>query len=241
MSRKAGTRGIFGKRTAVNRLLSGVTVGVCVGGLIGSGGAIAQDAAQAAVSENPIDREALEALRSQLTNLDQLPLLPSNSNSLDADSTRLSSTELSAPRFAWIRAQTEDRYYNRTLLVGLVERWSAYTNQGLRYVDVVVDQDAWEQLSYVRRYGFLVQFGTAAQNNRYQRRIFHSGDVSNRLDELSAQNSPFGMVAGSAVRLRGAYYCTQQATPVSMPSSPPSVAQTAPRACGAFLSPLIKL
>ncbi|MEL7329108.1 MAG: hypothetical protein AAGJ69_04610, partial [Cyanobacteria bacterium J06559_1] len=84
-------------------------------------------------------------------------------------------------------------------------------------------------------------FGTAAQNNRYQLRIFHSGDVINRLDELSAQNSPFGMVAGSAVRLRGAYYCTQQATPVSMPSSPPSVAQTAPRACGAFLSPLIKL
>lgn len=237
MSRKAGIRGIFGKRTAVNRLLSGVTVCVCVGGLIGSGGAIAQDAAQAAVSENPIDREALEALRSQLTNLDQLPLLPSNSNSLDADSTRLSSTELSEPSFAWIRDQTEERYYNRTLFVGLVERWSAYTNQGLRYVDVVVDQDAWEQLSYVRRYGFLVQFGTAAQNNRYQLRIFHSGDVINRLDELSAQNSPFGMVAGSAVRLRGAYYCTQQATPVSMPSSPPSV----PRACGAFLSPLIKL
>ena len=45
-----------------------------------------------------------------------------------------------------------------------------------------------EQLSYFRRYGFILQFGTVAQNNQYQLRVFDSNDANNREDELAAQD-----------------------------------------------------
>ena len=114
-----------------SRLLLSSLTAVCV--LVGfpvCGSANAQNTA----NENAIDHAALASLRSQLTNLEQLPLLPETPFSLTADSTQISSTELSEPSFAWIRDQSDERYNSSPRLV---EQWSAYTtSQGIRYVSM---------------------------------------------------------------------------------------------------------
>lgn len=173
-----------------------------------------------------VDERSLDFVRSQLTNLDLLPLLPTDPSLLDAASDQLSPTELSAPSFSWIRDQLDERYDSRTL----IQQWRAYTTpSGISYVDVIVEKDTWEQLSYFRRYSFLVQFGITAQTNRYQLRVFHSGDVVNRSNELAVQDSTFGAASSNSVRLRGAYLCDHQPLPPS----------GFPQSCESFLNSFV--
>lgn len=160
---------------------------------------------------------SLEAVSSNLSNLGQFPLfLPPEEGTLSSADDRLSPTQLSQPSFSWIRDQVSQRldYTN------LVEQWQAYsTNEGFQYVDVVVNDNVWEQLSYFRRYGFILQFGTVAQNNQYQLRVFDSNDANNREDELAAQdndNPTFN--TASSIRLRGTYFCGIDPQLASLPN-----------------------
>ncbi len=154
----------------------------------------------------PSDSLPLERVRSNLSDLQRFPLfLPPEQGTLSSADDRLSPTRLSQPSFSWIR----DQVSRRLEYADLVEQWQAYrTNEGFQYVDVVVDDNAWEQLGYLRRYGFVLQFGTVAQNNRYQLRVFDSNDANNREEELTAQiidDSAFS--TASSIRLRGTYFC----------------------------------
>jgi len=164
---------------------------------------------------------SLETVSSNLSNLGQFPLfLPPEKGILSSADDRLSPTQLSQPSFSWIRDQVSQRldYTN------LVQQWQAYsTNEGFQYVDVVVNDNVWEQLGYFRRYGFVLQFGTVAQSYQYQLRVFDSNDANNREDELAAQdndNPTFN--TASSIRLRGTYFCGIDPQLASLPN--PTVA-----------------
>ncbi len=185
----------------------------------------AQFTAQTAQSsESPHPQASLSSVRAQLANLEALPLfLPASKGTLDSDDAQLSSTQLSRPSFAWIRDQVAARYESLAFPIEIVTQWQAYTtNDGIKYVDVVVNESRWEQLNYLRRYGFVIQFGTAARNYGYQLRIFHTGDAANRRDALSLEAQESAIV-GRSIRLRGAYFCIPTAEQLP--------------ACGAFVSP----
>lgn len=158
--------------------------------------------------------KSIADIRSRLTNLEALPLfLPAEKGTLESADDRLSSTQLSRPSFAWIRDQVAVRYASPTISAEIVNQWQAYTtNEGFQYVDVIVNESHWEQLNYLRQYGFAVQFGEVARSYGYQLRIFHTGDAANRNDVLSSEalsvENSNGNIVGSSVRLRGAYFCT---------------------------------
>lgn len=162
--------------------------------------------AQAVAS--PETGTSLEDVRSRLTDLETLPLfLPPERGTLESADDRLSATQLSRPSFAWIRDQVASRYSNDINPGEIVSQWQAYTTtDGFKYVDVVVNETRWERLSYFKRYGFTVQFGTVTNSYGYQLRVFHTGDAANRNDALSLSNRNDTVVA-SSIRLRGAYFC----------------------------------
>ncbi len=167
---------------------------------------------------------SLEAVSSNLSDLRQFPLfLPPEKGNISSADDRLSPTQLSQPSLSWIR----DQVSRRLEYADLIEQWQAYsTNDGFQYVDVVVDDDVWDQLGYFRRYGFILQFGTVAQNNQYQLRVFDSNDANNREDELAAQdndNSTFSSAA--SIRLRGTYFCGIDPQLASQPTSTDTAAE----------------
>ena len=153
-------------------------------------------------------RLSMEEARSQLLDLTRFPLsLPPASGTLSASSDRLSPTEISKPSLTWIQEQVGERYGSDRL----VAQWQAYqgnSSDALSYVDVIVDEQIWDLLSYFERYAFIAQFGVAAKQYGYHLRVFHSGDVLNYRD---AQN------AGSSrpILLRGAHVCGFANVPVS--------------------------
>ena len=159
--------------------------------------------------------EELEEVQSQLSDLSKFPLfLPADQGRLTAADDRLSATQISTPSFSWIRDQVSDRLGSATL----IEQWRAYaTPEGFQYVDVVVNEDQWNQLRYFSQYGFILQFGTVAQSNNYQLRVFHSGDATNRTDNIELQSTRNSSAANRAairrsinrqsIRLRGSYFC----------------------------------
>lgn len=170
---------------------------------------------------------SLVDVRSRLFNLETLPLFLSASQGiLDSADSQLSSTQLSRPSFAWIRDQVASRYGpTEEVPAEIVSQWQAYTtSEGFRYVDVVVNEPSWERLNYLRRYGFVVQFGAVARDYGYHLRIFHTGDAANRKDALSLSiNNGNNSTVGSSIRLRGAYFCVP-----SLEALP---------TCGAFVAP----
>lgn len=143
-------------------------------------------------------------LPTQLSDIDRFPLfLPASQGQLVASSTRLSLTEISQPSLVWIEDQLGSRYGSDRL----VQQWQAYqTDDGFQYVDVVVNESIWNLLSYFERYGFVLQFGTAAKSYGYNLRVFHSGDVANR-QEITGLSRTSRRVASRSIALRGAYLC----------------------------------
>ncbi|PZO56705.1 MAG: hypothetical protein DCF15_08185 [Phormidesmis priestleyi] len=143
-------------------------------------------------------------LPTQLSDIDRFPLfLPASQGQIVASSSSLSLTEISQPSLVWIEDQLGSRYGSDRL----VQQWQAYqTDEGLQYVDVVVNESIWDLLSYFERYGFVLQFGTAAKSYGYNLRVFHSGDVVNR-QEIIGLSSTSRRVASRSIALRGAYLC----------------------------------
>jgi len=222
---------------ARKRYVSIVIIGSLVSGLVGSNAlhvmaasplkSASSTAADTNISQTNISqtdipqmsfdsKEALVSVRSRLTNLEALPLfLPAEQGTLESADSQLSATQLSRPSFSWIRDQVAVRYGSTAIPTEIVNQWQTYTtNEGFKYVDVVVNESIWERLNYLRRYGFVVQFGTVAQDYGYQLRIFHTGDVTNRQDALSLatrMDPGNSAVVGRSVRLRGAYFCAPSA------------------------------
>lgn len=163
-----------------------------------------------AVGDAAVGEETLASVRSRLVDLEQLPLfLSGERGTLESADNQLSTTQLSRPSFAWIRDQVAVRYESVVLPTEIVSQWQAYTtHEGFKYIDVIVNEAQWEQLNYLRRYGFVIQFGTVARNAGYQLRIFHTGDARNRNDALSLTTNSGTTVVGRSIRLRGAYFCT---------------------------------
>ncbi|MEO0649023.1 MAG: hypothetical protein AAFZ17_23210 [Cyanobacteria bacterium J06650_10] len=183
--------------------------------LIGTVVDLIADKAATASAQEKSDR-ALDQVRSQLSDLEKFPLfLPSSQGTITAADDRLSPTQIGSPSFSWIRDQVSDRLGSATL----IEQWQAYTTpEGFQYVDVVVNESQWNQLRYFSQYGFILQFGTVAQANRYQLRVFHSGDATNRSDALALQDARDNLSASERERarrtitnrsvvLRGSYFC----------------------------------
>lgn len=139
-----------------------------------------------------------------LSDLDRFPLfLPAAQGQLVAASSRLSLTEISQPSLSWVQDQLGSRYGSDRL----VQQWQAYqTVDGFQYVDVIVNESIWDLLNYFERYGFVLQFGTAAKSYGYNLRVFHSGDVVNR-QEFIGFNSVSRNIASRSIALRGAYLC----------------------------------
>jgi len=56
----------------------------------------------------------------------------------------------------------------------LLGDWLAYSGDGknARRVDLIVNEQVWSLLDYLERYGFVSQFGKAAQLDRYDTRVF---------------------------------------------------------------------
>lgn len=57
----------------------------------------------------------------------------------------------------------------------LLSDWLAYSGAGksVRRVDLIVNEQVWSLLDYLERYGFINQFGKAAQLDRYDTRVFN--------------------------------------------------------------------
>lgn len=142
------------------------------------------------------------AVEAQLSNLTRFPLfLPAEKGTLVAASDRISLTHISQPSLVWIQDQLGDRYGTDRL----VEQWRAYhatanNGESIDYVDVIVNQRIWDLLSYFERYGFIAQFGRAAQSYGYQLRVFNSSDAANASDPRNSGNAGF-------VVLRGTHIC----------------------------------
>ncbi|MGB7250486.1 MAG: hypothetical protein WBC73_16230 [Phormidesmis sp.] len=208
----------IGKSSLV-RIAFGATV---VGGLL-AGSALAQptvDPSEVATPEiaqtsaqinaqisapNELNRRIAQ---SRLLNIEQVPLfLPADKGKLVAASNRLSPTQISQPSLSWIRDQEGNRYGSDRL----ISQWQAYQlDDGSRYVDVVVNEQIWSLLNYFERYAFILHFGTAAKRDRYQLRVFHSGDAANQSETGDTRRA-----SASLVRIRGAYFCNFEAIPTA--------------------------
>ena len=175
-----------------------------------------------------IANPATQAVRSQLSNLDELPLfLPPTVGTRVAASNQLSPTGISQPSLSWIRDQLGKRYGSDRL----VTQWYAYqTNAAfgdsiegsIAYVDVIVDEQIWSLLSYFERYAFIAQFGSVAKQYGHHLRVFHTGDVFNYNDEQSSGSRRL-------VSLRGAYVCSfQQPALTDLPPIDPAAAADIP-------------
>lgn len=153
----------------------------------------------------------LEALRSRLENIETLPLfLTEDRGNLVSASTQLSLTQLSQPTFAWIEDQLNERYgpNKRGQNEAAITQWRVYrTNDGLQYVDVIVDTGLWAQFTYFDRYAFVRQFGTAAIAKGYQLRVFHTDDVDNYIEALALEENGRDPAIARPVYLRGSYFC----------------------------------
>lgn len=142
------------------------------------------------------------SIEAQLSDLARFPLfLPADQGTLVAASDRISLTHISQPSLIWIQDQLGDRYGTDRL----VEQWQAYhaidnNGKSVDYVDVIVNQRIWDLLSYFERYGFISQFGTAAQSYGYQLRVFNSSDAANASDPRNSNSAGF-------VVLRGTHIC----------------------------------
>ncbi len=145
----------------------------------------------------------IAAIRTQLSDLDRLPLfLPSSRGTLVSASNQLSPRRLSRPSLFWIQDQMGARYGSDRL----VDQWQAYqvndaTGTRLNYVDAIVNERIWDLLTYFERYAFMEQFGTAAQDYGYHLRVFHTGDAANADEARTSGNAEL-------VALRGAHVCS---------------------------------
>ncbi len=144
----------------------------------------------------------LAAVRSQLSDLSQFPLLlPSEREELEASSSDISPTALSQPSLFWAQDQVGARYGSDRL----VDQWRAYqvddeNGRPVSYVDAVVNERIWNLLTYFERYAVITQLGTAAKDYGYNLRVFHTGDAANADESRSSGNL-------NLVTLRGAYVC----------------------------------
>jgi hypothetical protein len=88
----------------------------------------------------------------------------SASSYMDADT--ISQTDLTSPSLWW----TQDQFGSK-----LLETWFAFPGRaGIpQHVDLVINQQVWSLYTYLERYVFLNQFGTAAQDFGYSTRIFN--------------------------------------------------------------------
>ena len=79
--------------------------------------------------------EALEQVRSQLSDLEKFPLfLPPDQGTVTAADDLLSPTQISTPSFSWIRDQVSDRLGSATL----IEQWQAYSTRS----DIIIIQNS---------------------------------------------------------------------------------------------------
>jgi len=76
-----------------------------------------------------------------------------------------SQPELIIPRLWWTKEQFGDK---------LVDNWLVIPNSKKNpgRIDLVVNQQMWRSLDYLKRYEFVNKFGTAARDYRYNLRIF---------------------------------------------------------------------
>lgn len=179
----------------LRRTLCAAVTAVALGGLFGP----------AARAQSP------GAIQNQLSDLDQFPLsLPAAQGTIVAADDRLSPTRFSQPSLSWMRDQVGDRYGSDRL----VEHWRAYRVEGgPNYVDIIVNEQIWSLLNYFERYAFVLQFGTAAEDNGYSVRVFHTGDVA-AVNDIRA--SRVRSRAGGV--LRGGHFCdfSQVTLPLSL-------------------------
>ena len=77
----------------------------------------------------------------------------------------ISQHELIISRLWWTKEQFGDK---------LVDTWLAYAGNNTTpgRIDLVVNQQMWSSLDYLKRYEFVNKFGTAARDYRYNLRIF---------------------------------------------------------------------
>ncbi len=164
----------------------------------------------------PAARAQPGAIQSQLSDLDQFPLsLSAAQGTIVAADDRLSPVRFSQPSLSWIRDQVGDRYGSDRL----VEHWRAYRVEGgPNYVDIIVNEQIWSLLNYFERYAFVLQFGTAAEDNGYSVRVFHTGDVA-AVNDIRA--SRVRSRAGGV--LRGGHFC--DFSQVALPPSPSAEAK----------------
>ncbi len=155
--------------------------------------------------------DELARLRSRLSDITALPLfLPADQGKLISASTQLSLTQLSNPSFAWIEDQLNERYgpNKRGQNEAAITQWRVYeTNDGLRYVDVIIDAGLWTQFTYFDRYGFVQQLGAETAAKDYQLRVFHTDDVDNYIEALALEANGRDRTIARPVFLRGSYFC----------------------------------
>ncbi len=90
--------------------------------------------------------------------------IPNNPATITADT--IHQGRLTRPSLWWAQQQFGGK---------LVQNWVAYPEQGgdRPRVDLVVNRQIWSLLSYLERYTFLSQFGTAARDFGYSTRLFN--------------------------------------------------------------------
>ena len=173
---------------------------------------------------NPVPKRIAQTISAQspLSDLERFPLFPLLSPApyagrLVASDASLSLTQMEQPSLSWIEDQIGNRYGSDRL----IERWRAYqapdsTGRTLSYVDVIVNESIWNILNYFERYAFISQFGSAAKNQGYNLRVFHTGDESTSLDANGSN-----IIGVRTAILRGAYFCNfdQVTFPISPESS----------------------
>ncbi len=193
----------------LKKCFKGAAVGISASFAFTAAGAViaAPTSQPKQLDSHTLDRPAavpasFASVEARLSDLTRFPLfLPADQGTLVAASDRISLTHISQPSLVWIEDQLGDRYGTDRL----VEQWRAYHATGndgesIDYVDVIVNQQIWDLLSYFERYGFISQFGTAAQSYGYQLRVFNSSDAANASDPRSASSAGF-------VVLRGTHIC----------------------------------
>jgi hypothetical protein len=79
---------------------------------------------------------------------------------------QVSQTGLTPPSLWWTRQQFGNN---------LLSYWLAYPSQDVMpgRVDLIVNQQIWNDYNYPRRYAFINQFGTTAKEFRYNLRVFN--------------------------------------------------------------------